>query len=79
MSQCVNEEGCLRRVLARRKETDRSRGVREQCHATTGRRSVRFCELTTGHEGPHQHGTKLWRGDYEHPVAAELRSKILVV
>jgi hypothetical protein len=56
---------------------DRKRGVHEQCHGTTGNRTVLFCELRVGHMGLHLHGTREWGGNYEAPVAQALRAGLL--
>lgn len=74
---CRDERGCLARRCERRKREDDERGLREgvkeQCHATRGRTSVKFCLLRVSHCGLHLNGTLEWSGDEEHPVAAALR------
>jgi hypothetical protein len=70
---CSNERTCNERRCERRKREDDKRGVRGQCHATRGARSVKFCLLSAGHHGLHLNGTLEWSGDEEHPVAAALR------
>lgn len=69
---CTHPDGCNRRRCHRRCDEDARRGVREQCSATTGQRSVLFCVLRKGHGGLHLHGTKEWGGSYQHPVAKAL-------
>lgn len=71
---CSRPKPCNERRCRRRIEEDDKRGVREQCHGTYGKTSVRFCELRVGHEGPHLHGTHEWAGNFEHPIAAVLRA-----
>ena len=75
---CRDERGCEARRCERRRQEDAERsfrefGVREQCHATRGRKSVKFCLLRKDHHGLHLNGTIEWSGDEEHPVAAALR------
>lgn len=72
--QCKSEYGCLRRRCERRKDEDRKRDVREQCHGTFGMTSIRFCELRAGHKGLHLHGTQEWGGNFEHPLAKVIRA-----
>jgi len=75
---CANERGCEARRCERRRREDAERsfrefGVREQCHATRGRKSVKFCTLRKGHHGLHLNGTLEWGGEEQHPAAARLR------
>jgi hypothetical protein len=77
--KCKNEYGCLARVCRRRKEEDNKRWTDKkwvQCPATIGQTSITFCGLGEGHEGPHQRDSKVWRGDYTHPLAAALHARL---
>lgn len=73
--KCNNEYGCNRKRCERRYYDDKRRNVHEQCHATTGKRSIRWCTLTVGHEGPHLAGSVEWGGDFKHPLAEAFRGR----
>jgi len=77
-AKCSNERTCNERRCRRRQREDDQRGFREgvseQCHATIGQRSIKFCLLRVGHGGLHLQGTVEWAGNEEHPVATVLRS-----
>jgi hypothetical protein len=75
---CLNAVGCNRRRCDNRVKGDKKRKVREQCHSTTGGRSVRFCMLTVGHEGKHLNNSKEWGGNYRAPVAQVIRALSMV-
>ena len=76
-SKCANERTCNERYCRRRKREDDERAAREnvheQCRATHGQRSIKFCELRVGHRGLHLNGTVEWDGDLEHPLATAIR------
>jgi hypothetical protein len=73
----MNANGCDARRCRRRIEVDRRRFKDKrwvQCPATTGQRTIHFCELGKDHEGLHLRGTVEWGGDYTHPIAAVLHA-----
>lgn len=78
-SFCANGRTCRERRCRRRQREDDIRaakeGMREQCRATTGQRSISFCLLRTGHGGLHLNGVVEWADREEHPVAATFRDK----
>jgi hypothetical protein len=70
----LNLKGCNeRRCRERRRQDVVKKPFALQCRMTIGYSTVRFCELRTGHEGLHLHGTTEWSGTFEHPAAKAVR------
>lgn len=75
---CLAEKTCRARRCAARIEAERERRRTEhvgQCGYTTGKTSIRFCQLGEGHTGSHVSNTTEWEGNEQHPIARALMQR----